>query len=479
MDTIQELGRFPAATHRNASGDTSIELGTDAFDTETMTGDFDTSRSRAETLAERADTDPGAVDVEALVACLATEDEHVRHHAARAFTALIEARPESANRAAEHLADRLLSEDEEVRNGAAMTVAQLADRHPDELLETVPALIDIVEREFDYARNSALLALATVGETHPDALEPALPTIRTYVRGQYGIPTRERATRVLAAGAVVSPDAVEGLADELLGFVREYDGGADPAEGEAPGIHTDHEMQTTNAELKRSFRRHALQAVSTAADHQPSIAASLVDELAAFADDDDPVVRAAALASLVPVAESSPDDVSNHLSAILTVIDDRWPPGSAEAGEGMREDGTATTTELAPLDGADAEAFWAAASVLVAVATVEVDRVSATLQPAIETIEARLSGQDPRVRTAAANLLSIVAEHDPSAVSTAVPALIELLDDQEFVRASAAIALGYVGNTAAVDALQECASRDPSEDVRATAVEAIELADQR
>ncbi|WP_170977493.1 HEAT repeat domain-containing protein, partial [Halorussus salinisoli] len=130
------------------------------------------------------------------------------------------------------------------------------------------------------------------------------------------------------------------------------------------------------------------------------------------------------------------------------------------------------------LTGLECESFWAAAYVLTELAADNGDRVATALSSSVTTLETRLSDSEARVRAAAASLLSYIAEHDAELVSSAVPDVVDLLDDDyEFVRASAALALGYTGENAAVEALEECASSDPSADVRSAAIEAVDIAE--
>ncbi|WP_433627499.1 HEAT repeat domain-containing protein [Halomicrococcus sp. NG-SE-24] len=406
----------------------------------------DDAYERARELREAAGVDPATVDVEAVVDCLATEDERARHEAANAFTTVTEARSDCVPDAADRLTTLLESEEAGVRQGAARTVAQLADRHPDALERTAPALRAIVEREFDYARNTALLALADLGKSNPAVAAPLTESLREYVAEDYGLPTRERATRALAVAADARPDAV---ADAVPALVEHL--GTDDAEDDATALPAELPSadEADDPALAASFREHAARTLAVVAGDDPEAVAPHAATLAALLDDEADGVRRAALDALAALAERRPDAVLGHRDALRETL-------TTDGNEGNRA---------------------TAAYAMSALAEAAPGSVAETLDAVVPSLVELLDGEYPRTRGTAAGTLSYVGERDPSTVADAVPSLVELLDDETaFVRANAAYALGTTGVEEAHEALRACAEHDSDPEVRAAARDALELA---
>ena len=313
----------------------------------------------------------------------------------------------------ESLRPLLAASDPQVRYTAVRTAETALEATPTAGIDLIDALADrLADRELTALY--AVRSLIHVAEGHPDAVADA------------------------AGGLTGCIDAGDSLlataATRLLLYIAEHD--------PAAAIDATPALASLLSPTPTRARRQALATLSMLAEPYPEEVRPLVPQLCSLLETDDAQYRISCTAALGRVTAEYPDAAA---PAVPTLLD-----------------------QLA-MD--DAELRGNAVGVLGDIA----QRFPTDIAPYTDELGPMLDDDDPTVRSNTAGTLARIADEKPRHVREFVPDLIELLEDSWLrSRVHACWALGYCGDDAAVDALDDARHTDPDEAVRDRAAWALD-----
>ena len=313
----------------------------------------------------------------------------------------------------ESLRPLLAASDPQVRYTAVRTAETVLAATPAAGIELVDALADRLD-DRELTALYAVRSLIHVAEGYPDA-----------VASEAGALT----------GCIDSGDSLLATAaTRLLLYIAEHD--------PAAAIDATPALASLLSPTPTRARRQALATLGMLAEPYPEEVRPLVPQLCSLLDTDDPQYRISCTAALGRVTAEYPDAAA---PAVPTLLD-----------------------QLA-MD--DPELRGNAVGVLGDIA----QRFPTDIAPYTDELGPMLDDDDPTVRSNTAGTLARIADEKPRHVREFVPELIELLEDSWLrSRVHACWALGYCGDDAAVDALDDARHTDPDEAVRDRAAWALD-----
>jgi hypothetical protein len=362
--------------------------------------------ARAAEIRSATETEPESVDVDELVDLLVFGANKTRRIAFDAYESLVSARPAIVDASVSRLQTHLTTDSAETRRRAALTAGILVEDYPDSFTQIVPDLRSIGDST-EPGREPAIVALSRVAYVRPTAVTPAVETLLD-----------------VCFDSIPSEDS--GSTDHSS-LHPESDGRA--------ALHKDREQRDT-------VRLHAIAALTLIANEDPDVLVASVARIASLLEDDHHLIRAGACELLESLASSSPAAVD---------------PFATDLAE------RAATDAKHPVP-------WRAADALVVLEAERPECVGEAIAPNAAQMSRFVEARDPDRRRAGSTLLADTALVEPASVEQLLPALRELLsDDDADVRANAVIALEAAGDSddrATIEALGET---DPDERVRGTA----------
>lgn len=310
-------------------------------------------------------------------------------------------------------------DDPTVRGGAVALLGSIwtPDLVPaaDLVAEVRPLLTD----DQALVQGSAVETLQTVATMAPDAVTDAIDDVVPLLElsGSY----RTAAVSVVAAAAAADAASVRPHLERLLDvFESELDTEDATALREMSDQrvrnlqNTVRDIQGVSFQDHRAVRQMTGHAVVEVAAAEPESVLPYVDDVAAQLSDYDPQVRHVAADVLVAIGEDHSDVVADHAATLAGVLE----PDEAEfvVESALKALASATATDEAA--------------------------VAAAVRDHVDLVYAHLDAEEPTVRGAAATLLAVLAEEDPSVVDPVTDRLQELSrDEPEYVRAAATDAL--------------------------------------
>ena len=342
----------------------------------------------------------------------------------------------------------LSADDPEVREYAASTLATEAAERPGDVRSAVSALIDRLEDEAAI-RSHATAALAAVARSHPSAIQDGVPALTDRLAGSATV--RADAVEALNAVAVDDPLAITESVEPLTAYVTDDD---------------------------TAVCQRATAALAAVARESPEIVAPVITAVAAATDHEQTAVRASTVETLESIVEAHPEVLSGEEAVTARLLDrlEDEPDIRADAMAAIRasaiENPDDPALEIDPIAGRlgdeqDGVRIDASAT-LEALATVDPVRV----QTAVEPLRRALS-DSPAVRASAISALRAVAdtlpETDVDPLVSTVPAVTDRLEDvQPPVRLDAAATLDGIGGVrpgALREAIDSLATRLEDDDV--------------
>ncbi|WP_252700921.1 PQQ-binding-like beta-propeller repeat protein [Natronosalvus vescus] len=319
----------------------------------------------------------------------------------------------------------LSADDPEVREYAASTLATEAAERPGDVRSAVPALIDRLEDDAAI-RSQATAALAAVGRSHPSAIQDGVPALTDRLAGSATV--RADAVEAISAVAADDPLAIAESVEPLTAYVTDDD----------PAV-----------------CQRATAALAAVARESPEIVAPVITDVAAATDHDDLVVRANTVETLATIVEAHPDVLAGEETVAGQLLDrlEDDPAIRADAMAAIRasaiENPDDPALEVDPIAGRlsdeQDDVRIDAAATLEALAAVDTVRV----QTGVEPLRRALS-DSPAVRASAISAIRAVAdalpETDVDPLVSTVPAVTDRLEDvQPPVRLDAAATLDAIG----------------------------------
>lgn len=331
----------------------------------------------ASVLRERAEREPGSVEVAAVVDHLVFGDRATRQTAAEAYERLVEARPGAPPAAADRLAEHLADDDWGTRRRAALTARALVEQVPEVVERLVPELRVLGERR-EPGREAAIDALAGLALERPEAAVPAVEVLHAICHEP--VEGRSQADRARA--------------------IRKTRGGPLASE----------------RNRRDRVRVRAIAGLTRIAAAEPAAMEPVVAGVGDLLDDDHNLVRAAACEVLEAVATTFPDEVA----AVADALADRAGSDPKQPVPWRAADALIALVEVRPapvgravapvvpdlsrfLDSQKADRRRTGTTLAVATAAVR----PAALEPAAATLGECLVDEDPAVGTRAAVGLSI------------------------------------------------------------------------
>lgn len=414
----------------------------------------DSDETERTALQERAREDPESVDREA-VESLLDGDADDRDAAVRVAATVAVAGDATWP---VHVLARVAVDDPErtVASTATEALAEVAAKDPEAVDRAVPALRELVGGN-PVVQHHVLFALMQVTERHPAAALPVLDEVVDRLDDDI-VANREAAAWVLSDVATVAPDRVTPAVPrlgEIAATEREGVADVNPEliAGDDRGSESIREQEREADQSHQSAREAAVSALAALADEDATAVLPVVESLGECLRSDAVEIREAALRCLSRVGDVRPESLVPVVPALVDVV----------AGEAERVVATGPETTAA--------ATWTLSNVA------EVDQrvVTDALAPATGDLLALLDVDDPTVRGSAVGLLAYLAEDHPDALETHVDELVGALDDEEVgVRANAVVALSFIDDERATEAVRRAAEDDPSDDVRALATDVLE-----
>lgn len=379
----------------------------------------------ARALRERSETSPDREDVEAVYGLLGAEDVDAQRVAVSGLRTASTLVPGVVADAVDDLAPLLSacgSDDSNVRAGAAALLGTVWRIEPRSTAEAVTAVEPLLSDDDAMVRGNAVKTIATIGSVDPEAIVPVVEDV-VPILDQPGT-HRADAARSIAQVATVDGEAAAVAVDRLFEVVEsdQYEDTDHMVQelrsGGHPGLQSRVRSLTADSlENLRDVRQLAGHALVEIVADDPGAVAHRVDDLAALLDDPDPQVQSVAVDALVALAGADPEGVRAHADAVADLLVD---------------------TDVDFLESSAVQALAAASSG-------DPAEIPARIREEPEHLRALLEHDHAPTRGAAAALLAVLADEDPSVVEPAVEVLEDLCeDDAEYVRAAAADALAAV-----------------------------------
>jgi len=379
----------------------------------------------ARTLRERSETEPDQGDVEAVYDLLDAGDVDEQKVAVSGLRTASTLTPGVVADAVDDL-DPLLSacrsDDSNVRAGAAALLGTLWRIEPRSTSEAVAAVEPLLSADDAMVRGNAVKTIATIGSVDPEAIAGVVEDV-VPILDQPGTP-RADAARSIAQVATVDGETAAVAVDDLFDVVETgQDEDADHmphslrSEGRTGLQSRVRSLTADSLENLRDVRQLAGHALVEIAADDPGAVAPRVDDLAALLDDPDPQVQSVAVDALVALAGADPEGVRAHADAVADLLVD---------------------TDVDFLETSAVQALAAASSG-------DPADVPVRIRESPEQLRVLLEHEHAPTRGAAAALLAVLADEEPSVVEPAAAVLEDLCeDDAEYVRAAAADALDAV-----------------------------------
>ncbi|WP_276256050.1 HEAT repeat domain-containing protein [Halomontanus rarus] len=411
----------------------------------------DGSDDRIEIIRERVEGNPDAATVEDVVTLIEHVDASERRRLVEVLDRKLAADPSTVPdllRAVDSLFDH---EIDDVRTVAATIVERISGRYPDRATPAIDRLAELVHDDSPFARHHAVWALAHISDREPALVAPLVPTLRP-ADDEPPYFEHEHVVTILENVSTTDLDAITPLIPALLELLE----GADEFSGDSVGGVP---SSGTSGTIDQDQFKEPIDAPLVAAELVADIGRTEPHELKPFVDDLIEVletvsrrpVRREVVDALGGIAETDPEGVEPAIPALATA-----------------------------LDATDVALQVRAAQALGFLAPTAPTSVTAAVEERVEPLAPILREGTPPARGSVAGLFSYVAEENPAAIAPAIDALIAALDtDAVYVRASAAIALGYAGGADARGALVTLLDDDLEPEIREPVREAIERIDSR
>jgi len=299
-----------------------------------------------------------------------------------------------------------------------------------------------------------LVRIKRIAEQYPDACEPAIPTLVDKLPSG-DIEVQAEIIGIFQKLADEDPKLVHPAIDVLAGFLI--------------------------TEIDDRLRRGTIIVISRVADNDPSAVTDLVPKLEVLLIDSTGETDTT-LRILTRIAAAYPEVVLPIVPTLIEHVENASHSHRFGALAALGQVSKAypnVAMEVIPtahnLLSVDTDRLRAnAAGLLADLADEYPEKVEPTVPDAIEL----LSDKNDRARYNATSILARVAKHNPESVEIATEALIDALsENQAAARENACWALGYLGATAAKDALSSLAVSDSNERVRHAASQALDNLD--
>lgn len=221
----------------------------------------------------------------------------------------------------------------------------------------------------------------------------------------------------------------------------------------------------------------ATSVLATIAAERPDAVRPALPKLVGKLDENPPLTGYRAARALAPLLEYDPEGFVPEADALLDILIDPpevWAPEPSELAElpndereQLRNLLESRKDEIAKDQARTKGVRELAAHALVEIAAIEPDAIADRL----EELPPALSNDPALARAATIDAIGTVARSAPDAAAPTVDALIERLDDAEFVRGHAVRALGFAEASAAVEPLRDLARADVDDELGALAAE--------
>ncbi|WP_137284537.1 HEAT repeat domain-containing protein [Halorussus salinisoli] len=410
-------------------------------------------------LVKRARESPTRVAIDDALALLPESNSEDSEAVISAVAAVIKAHPDDADRAVSQLRSFLAADDSSLRSAAATTVGYVASQRPELVASAVPELVERLDDSEPLPRINATRALSELAAHRPEAVATGRSSLGSLLDSDFPN-VRIHSARCLAAIARVAPSEVAPLVSDLVACATDMAAttplgaqGPDGVDDGDPGrSQVVAEHSTTARDQSVLVQTLAAESLTAVAQQQPEAIPYDRRYLAVLSTDAPLPIRRGAVAALEAVARTNPE---------------RGRPAIEPLADLLIED-------------RDEVLQGRAAMALAFLADSYFEETTAAVRPGASTLCSLLTVDDPEVLSGATGLFTYFAEQYPADVADATPVLRSLLgNDAPSIRARAAFALGFVGDTAERGVLLDVRESDPSEEVREAAAAAIQTIRER
>ena len=401
-------------------------------------------------ICERAKTEPGTVEPRALARALrSTPGEAIT--VGNILRELDES--DGAGTFISQIGRLLEDSDSDLRASAALALATCFSGNT-KATASVPvqdSLVSLLSDEYYVARKHAGMAVVAIAQDQPRAairavsdipvlLDPSSPSL--FEQGS------KLASRVVEA----DPEVATALFDPMLSALIETASKASVRESLAQQgsnrlvSHASYQDRERASASTNYYRDQLAMSVRDLVSARPAAGARVVEEIREALDEVEAgSVRVPLTEAIAQIADDTPDAAVCTIDTLASQLDD------------------------------DCAIAANSARALGAIADAAPRQVAAAAVAHVDRLTVGLNTEDAGVRTVSAGLLAYIGEYHADETDTATDELVSRLDDENaHVRASAALALGYISSTNTVGPLRVSAANDPVGKVKETARTAIE-----
>lgn len=256
------------------------------------------SKAKAKELMTAVQSDPDAIEPEAVDDLFDADGAVGRSAALQAVSVLAAEDPDRAVEYADRVIDRLEDDVLAVRSAAALAAMALARERPDAIVSAIPTLVDALDEDPPLFRFRAAAALAPLTASHPEAfVDHADRLIELLVDG----PTFDVDPQAIAESDALAADEKKRQLSMLEGR------GGELRRGRARSAGTREVIANVLVEVARV---------------DPETCTTRLEAIVPALADDEPAVRGAVVEVVRHVAERDPTAVDAAVEPLLTLLED-------------------------------------------------------------------------------------------------------------------------------------------------------------